>query len=146
MKKLVLTALLIAASNVAFADEHEVHMMTMGTSGMMVFEPAVLKVAVGDTVTFVPTNPSHNSESVEGLSPEGAATWKGSISQAVTVTIDKEGVYVYECQPHAMMAMVGVIVAGEAVNLDAIKSASADLKSKFVANQDRLDTYLAELE
>ncbi len=146
MKKLVLTALLFATSHMAFAAEHEVHMMTMGTSGMMVFEPAVLKVAVGDTVNFIATNPSHNSESVEGLSPEGAATWKGAISQPVSVTVDKEGVYVYECQPHAMMAMVGVIVAGNPVNLDAIKAASGDLKSKFVANQDRLDTYLAEIK
>jgi len=32
----------------------------------MVFEPALLKNAPGDTVTFVPTDKSHNAESIKG--------------------------------------------------------------------------------
>ena len=90
----------------------------------MVFEPAVIKVAVGDTVNFVLVDMAHNSESVEGLTPEGSVTWKGKDNQNVSVTLDKEGVYVYQCKPHIMLGMVGVIVAGEPVNLEAIKSAS----------------------
>ena len=44
------------------------------------------------------------------------------------------------------MAMVGVIVAGQASNLDKVKEDSADLSKTFVLAKDRLDKYLAEVE
>jgi hypothetical protein len=44
-----------------------------------------------------------------------------------------------------MMAMVGVIQVGEAVNLNEIQSAASSLKSTFVMNQERLDEYLSRL-
>ena len=44
-----------------------------------------------------------------------------------------------------MMAMIGVIQVGEAVNLEDIKMASADKKSAFMMNSDRLDNYLSQL-
>jgi hypothetical protein len=44
-----------------------------------------------------------------------------------------------------MLAMVGVIQVGEAVNLDDVKAAAQDTKSTFVSNSDRLDGYLAQL-
>ena len=30
----------------------------------------------------------------------------GGMNQDISVTLNKEGVYVYQCDPHAMMAMV----------------------------------------
>lgn len=146
MKRTLAAAILMAASSVTLAAEHTVQMLNMGTAGVMVFEPAVLHVEPGDTVTFQPTNPSHNSESVASLIPEGGETWKGATSQPVTVTLNTEGVYVYECLPHAMMAMVGVIVVGEAVNLDEVKANAEAYGQKFVANQQRLQEYLAQVE
>lgn len=139
-----LAALALAGS--VHAEEHVVEMKNMGDQGPMVFEPAVVKAAVGDTIRFVPTNPGHNSVSAEGLIPEGATAWEGSLSQEVTVTLDAEGVYVYECEPHTMMAMVGVIVAGEPVNLEDIRANMDDLESEFLANQDRLSNYLSDVE
>ena len=128
----------------AFAEEdHYVRMLNNGSSGMMVFEPAVLSVNLGDTVHFVATDMAHNSAST--LIPAGAKPWKGAMSQDISVTLNTEGVYVYECTPHKMMAMVGVIKVGNANNLDAIKQQSASVKSTFVMNQDRLDNYLNEL-
>jgi pseudoazurin len=118
-------------------------MLNNGSSGMMVFEPAVLSVNLGDTVHFVATDMAHNSAST--LIPAGAKPWKGAMSQDISVTLYTEGVYVYECTPHKMMAMVGVIKVGNANNLDAIKQQSASVKSTFVMNQDRLDNYLNEL-
>lgn len=129
-----------------FAAEHTVEMKNAGTDGMMVFEPSVIKVAVGDTVKFVPKDLAHNSESVQGLTPLGAATWKGDMSKEVSVTIDKEGVYVYKCLPHTALAMVGVIVAGEPTNLDDIKKNSKALTATFAMNNDRLDKYLAQVK
>ena len=55
---------------VVATTEHEVAMKNAGTDGMKVFEPAVLRVNIGDTVHFMPTDMAHNSESVEGLTPE----------------------------------------------------------------------------
>jgi|TARA_B110000444_G_C18434747_1_gene408484 pseudoazurin len=144
MKYMLIAMGLFLLSVPAFAEEdHYVRMLNNGSSGMMVFEPAVLSVNLGDTVHFVATDMAHNSAST--LIPAGAKPWKGAMSQDISVTLDTEGVYVYECTPHKMMAMVGVIKVGNANNLDAIKQQSASVKSTFVMNQDRLDNYLNEL-
>lgn len=139
-------ALVLAAMSATsvWSEEHTVEMKNTGPDGVMVFAPGFLNVSVGDTVHFVPTDPAHNSESVAGLIPEGATPWKGVMSQKVSVTLDKEGVYVYKCLPHAMMAMVGVVVVGEPTNLDKIKADAAALKATFAMNKDRLDKYLAQ--
>ncbi|WP_271270627.1 pseudoazurin [Aliamphritea hakodatensis] len=142
--KNLLGAALMCLTTGAWAAEIIVEMKNAGADGAMVFEPAVVKAEVGDTVTFVPTDMAHNSELVPGLAPSGAASWKGGIGQAVSVTLDKEGVYVYQCLPHVIMAMVGVIVAGEPDNLDQVIADSAALKGRFVMNKDRLDTYLEQ--
>jgi len=142
---LIFTAFMLFASQL-FATEHTVQMKNAGAGGIMIFEPAVLNVAVGDTVTFVPTDAAHNSQSVDGLIPAGATPWNGALSEKITVTIDKEGVYVYKCLPHAMMAMVGVIVAGEPTNLDEIKANVGAISGTFVTNKDRLNAYLAQIK
>ena len=54
----------------------------------MVFEPALSKVAVGDTVTFIPTDKGHNAETIPGMMPEGAKAFKGKINQEIAVTFD----------------------------------------------------------
>ena len=129
-----------------FAAEHEVKMLNSGTEGYMVFEPAVLKVKVGDTVTFKATDMAHNSASIEGMIPEGANSWNGAMSRDVTVTVNKEGLYVYQCTPHSMMAMVGVIqVGGSSSNMASILAKAGNLKASFVMNKERLDNYLAAL-
>lgn len=144
--KILLTLSLLFALGLVRAAEYTVEMKNMGADGPMVFEPAVIKVAVGDTVKFVLVDQLHNSESVKGLTPEGSVTWQGEMNQDISVTLDKEGVYVYQCTPHVMLGMVGVIVAGAPVNLEAIKSDSKTLSEMFVMNKDRLDKYLAQIE
>jgi hypothetical protein len=44
-----------------------------------------------------------------------------------------------------MMAMIGVIQVGKPVNLDSVKQAAENQKSKFIMNSDRLDSYLSQL-
>lgn len=103
----------LAAAGPAGAAEHEVKMLNRGAAGMMVFEPAYLEVAPGDSVTFVPTDVGHNAESAKGMTPAGAEPFKGAMSKEVTVTFDVEGVYGYQCRPHLPMGMVGVVVVGD---------------------------------
>ncbi len=126
-------------------SEHEVKMLNMSSAGSMVFEPAVLKVSVGDTIHFKSVDLSHNSASIAGMIPDGASSWSGGMNQDISVTLDTEGVYVYQCDPHAMMAMVGVIQVGNPVNLEAVKSQAGSKKAGFVMNQSRLDDYLSQL-
>ena len=147
----LLTVLLLTVP--AFAAEHTVKMLNNGDGGMMIFEPAVLQVAVGDTVNFVATDMAHNSASV--FTPPGATPWNGGMSQDISVTLDTPGIYIYECTPHAMMAMVGVIQVNDGMDsdmtLDSAYVEAADTfaetyKNKFVMNNDRLDNYLSELK
>ena len=126
-------------------SEHIVKMLNMGDGGAMIFEPAVIKVSKGDTIHFKATDVSHNSETIPGMIPTGTDGWMGALNEDISITIDSEGVYVYQCNPHAMLAMVGVIQVGAAVNLDDVKAAAQDLKSTFVSNSDRLNGYLAQL-
>ena len=137
---------LLSASTFTFAEEFEVQMLNQGTDGVMVFEPSVLQIAVGDSVTFTPSNPGHNSASIAGLIPTGAESWDSGMSQPITVTFTEEGTYVYQCTPHLMMAMVGVITVGDPnANLDAVKGSAVETKSSFMMAQDRLDNYLNDL-
>ena len=126
-------------------SEHEVKMLNSGPGGTMIFEPAVIKISKGDTVHFKATDLAHNSVSIDGMVPDGAQTWAGALSEEISVTLNTEGVYVYQCDPHVAMAMVGVIQVGDAVNMSEIKSAAEDLKSNFALNSDRLDLYLKQL-
>ena len=126
-------------------SEHIVKMLNSGDGGQMIFEPAVLKVSKGDTIHFKATDMSHNSASIDGMLPDGAVAWAGAMNADISVTLDTEGIYVYQCDPHAMMAMIGVIQVGEATNMDAIKQASNSYKSSFIMNTNRIDDYLNQL-
>jgi pseudoazurin len=126
-------------------SEHIVKMLNSGDGGQMIFEPAVLKVSLGDTVHFKATDMAHNSASMEGMIPEGAKKWAGVMNQDISVVLDTEGVYVYQCDPHVMMAMIGVIQVGEASNLSQIQGSVANTKSKFMLNSERLEDYLSRL-
>ena len=94
------------------AETHIVKMLNQGPEGIMIFEPSVLDVDVGDTVIFEATDAAHNSESIDGMIPNGATSWSGSLSKNISVTFDVPGVYGYQCTPHSMMAMVGLIRGG----------------------------------
>ena len=86
------------------------------------FEPTVVFIKPGDSVKFS-NMAGHDTVSIEGMIPEGAQTWKSAMSEEITVTLDKEGAYVYKCTPHVGLGMAGAIVVGGAQpdNLDAIK-------------------------
>ena len=130
---------------VASSEVHIVKMLNSGKEGMMVFEPAVLSVNKGDTVKFVATDVSHNSASIEGMIPAGAKPWAGALSQDIEITLTEEGIYVYQCTPHNMMAMVGVIKVESSPNLEQVKQQAQSYKKTFLMNQERLDKYLSEI-
>ena len=84
-------AAIMAMSGGANAAEVEVKMLNKGTEGLMVFEPALIKVAPGDIVKFVSTDKGHNAESIKGMLPEGGATFRGKTGEDVAVKFDQAG-------------------------------------------------------
>ena len=145
MKKLLLLSLLIINFN-AFTADYSVKMLNQGSSGVMVFEPAVLKINKGDTVNFISTDAAHNSASLPGMIPTGATSWSSELSQDISVTFDVEGLYAYQCTPHAVMAMVWVIQVGEnPSNLNQVMSQAENMKPMFLMNKDRLTDYISQL-
>jgi pseudoazurin len=145
MKNLIIFTFLFFNLDIVSAD-HEVKMLNQGPTGVMVFEPAVLKINIGDSVTFKSVDAAHNSASIPGMIPAGASPWNGQLSQDLTVSFNVAGIYGYQCTPHSMMAMVGVIEVGnDQSNMNEVKSAAQTFKSTFVMNQSRLDDYLAQI-
>ena len=144
LKIIFFTLIALSPLSIISAD-YTVKMLNNGKEGLMVFEPAVLSIKQGDTVLFEATDVSHNSASIPGMIPQGAMSWTGAMNQDIKVTFDKEGVYVYQCTPHSMMAMVGVIKVGAPNNLAIIKGKAEDQKKVFVMNKERLTNYLLEI-
>ena len=113
---LCLAGIALAATS-ASAKEYQVKMLNKGSDGkLMVFEPAFIKVAPGDTVKFLATSKGHNAEAVPGLAPAGGPSFKGGINEEISVKFPKDGVYGYKCLPHVGMGMVGVVQVGKATN------------------------------
>ena len=135
-------AMLALTSAPALAANFEVHTLNKGAAGAMVFEPALIKVAVGDTVTFVPTDKGHNAETIKEVLPEGAEPFKGGMGKEVVVTFDVAGAYAIKCEPHICMGMVAMVVVGDAPgNLEALKGVKLPKKPR-----ERLDAAIAEYE
>tara|TARA_B100000214_G_scaffold128460_1_gene91375 strand:- start:312 stop:734 length:423 start_codon:yes stop_codon:yes gene_type:complete len=114
-----------------FANTFTVDMLNVRSDGQsMVYSDDVLKVAVGDTVTWVPKDKGHNVEFIIG--PNAIELPKKSrINQEFTYTFEKPGVYFYQCTPHKSMGMIAVVIVGEDLtNLDQVKNVRVFGKSK----------------
>ncbi|KQP07307.1 MAG: pseudoazurin [Methylobacterium sp.] len=116
-------ALCAVIGTTATAAEVTVKTLNSGADGMMVFEPAFVKLAPGDSIKFAPTDKGHNAELIKGMAPEGAATFKTVVGKEEVVTFDKPGVYGIKCSPHYIMGMIGLVVVGDKpANLEAAKA------------------------
>jgi pseudoazurin len=135
--------LLIIMSMLFVAEEHEIKMLNFSESGPMVFEPGFLRIEPGDTVIFKPVDLAHNTETISTMIPDGGQEWLGNINEEVRVTLTTEGVYVYQCTPHLILGMVGVIQVGKPSNLNEVIEASSNMT--FAVNSERLSNYLGQV-
>lgn len=139
---LALVAILALAATPALAANVDVQLLNKGDKGAMVFQPDLVKIAVGDTVTYQPTDKGHDVDGAAGNIPAAATPFKAPMSQGLTQTFTVPGVYVVKCDPHYAMGMVSVVVVGDDLsNLDALKT----VKNPKLA-QARLDAIFAELK
>ena len=115
LAKLFSLITIILFSNVVYASEnHIVKMLNNGTTGSMVFEPAFIKINTGDSITFEMTDAGHNAVTVAG--PSGSSPFDTKYKPSTTVKFDVNGIYLYKCTPHAMMAMAGLIQVSDSSN------------------------------
>lgn len=120
------------------AEEHEIHGIDNRNHEFMFFEPDFLRVEPGDSVTFVVSHFDHKPQSV--FIPDGAEHWQVQNGESLTVTLDREGVYVFDCFYHNVMGMAGVIVVGDPDNVEAAAGFFAAYRVEtFAMNKDRLD-------
>jgi len=150
IKALLVMALIFSIGNV-FAKEHKVKMLNGSAPDIFIFEPAVIKVKKGDTVTWT-GDAMHNSASINEMIPKGAKSWVGSLTKkagdkSISVKFDIEGLYGYNCTPHAMFGMVGLVVVGDpSANLKDAKAAAIKIEKKFAAGKGRFSKYLSEIK
>lgn len=137
MKKLFI--ILLSLSSSVFAKHHDIKMMNLVGEEQMMFDPAFLKAEVGDTITFKPTNMGHfvHSKAV----PEGAESFASEEDDELTITVTKEGLYVYTCPVHRVNNMNGIIQVGTKVtdkNKAEAKKAIEELEGKARSSEGRL--------
>ena len=127
---------LLLPSCPAFAADHKVEMLNKHPDNpkiRSVFFPRIVVVQPGDSVTFVPTDKGHNSQSIKGMIPDSAKKWKGKINKEVTVTFETPGFYGYKCTPHLSLGMVGLVIVegeGKLANLEAARAVKQRGKAK----------------
>ena len=114
VSKIAALSVLLVSFNVS-AEDHVVN--ARATS----FSPMHLFVKPGDTVQWKNMT-IHDTQSMDGLIPDGAEPWKSNIGQELKITVTAEGVYIYKCNPHYPNGMVGAIIVGEASNMDQIEA------------------------
>lgn len=133
----VILALPVAAER-GLAEPVEVIGIDNRQYEFMFFEPDFLRIDPGDSVTFVVSDFDHLPRSV--FVPDGAEPWEAESGRSITVTFRQEGIYVFECDYHAVMGMVGVLLVGTPVNFEAAEAFYENYRVKRLAmNRDRLD-------
>ena len=103
------------------ADTAEVRMVTSDAGDH--FEPHVVRVNVGGTVTFVNESGMHSATAYHPdydqpqLVPDGSAAWDSGLLQregeTFEHTFETEGIYHYYCIPHEQVGMIGSVIVGE---------------------------------
>ncbi len=99
---------------------HLVKMLNEGNQGSMIFEPAFIKINTCDSITFEMTDAGHNAVTV--AAPNDSIPFDTEYKPSTTVQFDTNGLYLYKCTPHAMMAMAGLIQVSDANNKEAMKA------------------------
>ena len=101
---MLISAAVIFMPRMAYAAE-----IQMGSNGNLVFDPAELTIAAGDTVTVVNGDlPPHNF--VVADHPELSHGDLAFVSgESFDVVFEKAGDYAFQCDPHAGAGMKGVI-------------------------------------
>jgi plastocyanin len=106
-----------------YAAEHEVN--TRANQ----WAPIILFIEPGDSVVWVGME-GHETELIEGMGPEDVMLWRSELGEeGFRVTFVQPGAYIYKCDVHLHVGMIGAVVVGggEPPNLMEIDAALADI-------------------
>ena len=93
---------------------YKVKMLNQGGQGSMIFEPAFIKINTCDSINFEMSDAGHNAVTV--AAPAGSVPFDTKYKPSTLVQFDTNGIYLYKCSPHAMMAMAVLIQVSDASN------------------------------
>ena len=125
------TILFFMLTSSAYAADMTIDMLNKNADGeRMVYSTEVARVAVGDTITWLPASKGHNVHFISA--PDGVELIKSKMNKEFSFTFEKEGIYLYQCTPHKSMGMIALVIVGE--NTDNIDSAK---KAKVVGNSKK---------
>ena len=136
MKALLLTIIFLSSlfSGSVFAKTVEVEMLNRSGKNIMVFSKRVVNINSGDNIFWKSTDKGHNVEFV--TVPDGVNGFKSKIGKNANYTFTKPGVYLYQCTPHKMMGMIGIVIVDDDYkNLDLVKKTKMIGKSKKILKQ-----------
>ena len=125
-----LILILLIGNSVHAAETHVVKMLNTGALGSMVFEPAFIKINTGDSINFEMSDAGHNAVTV--AAPAGSVPFDTKYKPSTLVQFDTNGIYLYKCSPHAMMAMAGLIQVSDASNKTEMNEAIMKFESSVM--------------
>ena len=134
LKSLIISFITLFITTATFSEAHMIEMLNKSGNEMMVYSKKIIKVNVGDTVTWKATTKGHNVEFIRNGTPEGVGKFKSKMNVDAEYKFDVPGIYAYWCTPHKAMGMIGFVVVGDdKSNLDKIKAIKFVGKSKKIA-------------
>ena len=125
----------------AFSKDITIDMLNKRDDGQkMVYSLDVIKVNVGDTVTWLPKTKGHNVQFIKA--PDGIKKLsKSKLNKKYTYKFEKSGMYLYQCTPHKSMGMIGLVVV-----VDDLSNKKDIAKAKvFGKSKKKLKKLLGEL-
>ena len=124
----------ILFSNLSFAENTTIEMLNKLDKRNMVFSKEIVRIKLGDTVSWKATDKGHNVEFIKGGIPEGVEKFKSKFNKDTEYKFSVPGIYAYWCTPHKNMGMIGFVVVGDdKSNLEEIKKIRFVAKSKKIA-------------
>jgi halocyanin-like protein len=108
------------------------------------FEPEVIKIEKGDTVTWEMESGMHTVTAYENRIPDDAEAFdsgmlSGKTGESFSHTFDVAGVYDYYCSPHEFKGMVGTVVVGTPGNKEPGLSAPSTDYDKTTSKLEELN-------
>ena len=137
--------MLLLLPQFVMSQVHVVKLLSSNESGQsMIMEPGFIRISQGDTVKFIPSDMTHNAQSI--IKPDGANSFTTELGKVESITFSVEGAYLYKCSPHFALGMIGVIQVGYAINHDAFINEWEELKANVVLNRARITSLIKQIQ
>lgn len=140
----IITLCLLLCTGFVNAKEHTVKLLTQGSNGkMMVFEPMFIKISIGDTINFVPSDTSHNAQSFSV--PSEKSSFNTPYGKDTKVTFTEAGAVLVKCLPHFALGMIAVVQVGENIDSSKINADWGKVRASVAMNKEAVDEAIKKI-